>query len=43
LEGNVKAAIILADNKYRDGNGDPVFRAQLETYKYYQEKNRYFA
>ncbi len=39
-KGNVKARYHSADldNKYRDGNGDPVFRAQLETYKYYQEK-----
>ncbi|MBC5842821.1 MAG: polyphosphate kinase 1 [Flavobacteriaceae bacterium] len=40
-KGNVKARYHSAalDNKYRDANGDKVFRAQLETYKYYQEKN----
>jgi polyphosphate kinase len=39
-KGNVKARYHSSDldNKYRDGNGDPVFRAQLETYKYYQDK-----
>jgi polyphosphate kinase len=41
--GNVKARYhsCSLDNKYRDGK-DPVFRAQLETYKYYQE-NEYFS
>ena len=40
-KGNVKARYHSAalDNKYRDANGEKVFRAQLETYKYYQEKN----
>jgi polyphosphate kinase len=43
LKGNVKARYhsCSLDNKYRDG-GDPVFRAQLETYKYYQEKKMTF-
>jgi polyphosphate kinase len=26
------------DNKYRERNDEPVFRAQIETYKYYQRK-----
>jgi polyphosphate kinase len=39
-KGNVKARYHseALDNKYKDSNGDPVFRAQIETYKYYQEK-----
>jgi polyphosphate kinase len=39
-KGNVKARIHseVLDNKYKDSNGEPVFRAQLETYKYYQSK-----
>ncbi|MGA9638312.1 polyphosphate kinase 1 [Flavobacterium sp.] len=39
-KGNVKARYHshLLDNKYKDSNGKPVFRAQLETYKYYQNK-----
>jgi polyphosphate kinase len=39
-KGNVKARFHSAalDNQYRDGKGDPVFRAQLETYKYYKDK-----
>jgi polyphosphate kinase len=39
-KGNVKARYHSEDldNKYRDANGDPIFRAQLETYKYYQSK-----
>ncbi|MDG2433560.1 polyphosphate kinase 1 [Flavobacterium sp.] len=39
-KGNVKARYHSEnlDNKYRDSNGEPVFRAQLETYKYYQSK-----
>jgi hypothetical protein len=38
-KGNVKARVHSAnlDNKYRENN-DPVFRAQIETYKYYQNK-----
>lgn len=39
-KGNVKARYHshLLDNKYRESDGQPVFRAQLETYKYYQNK-----
>ena len=39
-KGNVKARYHseVVDNRYKDSNGDPVFRAQLETYKYYQAK-----
>jgi polyphosphate kinase len=39
-KGNVKARYHSAklDNKYRERNSDPVFRAQIETYKYYQRK-----
>lgn len=39
-KGNVKARYhsYKLDNKYRIRNEDPVFRAQLETYKYYQRK-----
>jgi polyphosphate kinase len=39
-KGNVKARIHseALDNRYKDSNGEPVFRAQLETYKYYQSK-----
>jgi polyphosphate kinase len=39
-KGNVKARVHSAnlDNKYREKNNDPVFRAQIETYKYYQNK-----
>jgi polyphosphate kinase len=39
-KGNVKARYHSSelDNKYRERNGDPLFRAQLETYKYYQKK-----
>ncbi|WPR70464.1 polyphosphate kinase 1 [Flavobacterium sp. NG2] len=39
-KGNVKARYHsrLLDNRYRDSNGKPVFRAQLETYIYYQNK-----
>jgi polyphosphate kinase len=39
-KGNVKARVHSAnlDNKYREKNSDPVFRAQIETYKYYQKK-----
>jgi polyphosphate kinase len=39
-KGNVKARVHSAnlDNKYREKNNDPVFRAQIETYKYYQKK-----
>lgn len=39
-KGNVKARYhsYKLDNKYRVRNNDPVFRAQLETYKYYQRK-----
>ena len=39
-KGNVKARYHseAVDNRYKDSNGDPVFRAQLETYKYYQAK-----
>jgi polyphosphate kinase len=39
-KGNIKARYHSSelDNKYRDRNGDPIFRAQLEMYKYYQKK-----
>lgn len=39
-KGNVKARLHskLLDNKYRKALGAPVFRAQHETYKYYQNK-----
>ena len=39
-KGNVKARYhsFKLDNKYRIRNDDPIFRAQLETYKYYQKK-----
>jgi polyphosphate kinase len=39
-KGNVKVRYHSdkLDNKYRESNGEPVFRAQLETYKYYQNK-----
>ena len=39
-KGNVKARhhSHKLDNKYRERGSNPVFRAQLETYKYYQNK-----
>ncbi len=39
-KGNVKARYhsYILDNKYRVRNHDPIFRAQWETYKYYQNK-----
>ena len=39
-KGNVKARFhsYKLDNKYRLRNHNPIFRAQLETYKYYQNK-----
>ena len=39
-KGNVKARYHSEnlDNKYKQGNGEPLFRAQIETYKYYQNK-----
>ncbi|PRZ19800.1 polyphosphate kinase 1 [Flavobacterium granuli] len=39
-KGNVKARYHSEnlDNKYRERGDEPVFRAQLETYKYYQRK-----
>ncbi len=39
-KGNVKARYhsYKLDNKYRERNGNPEFRAQIETYKYYQRK-----
>jgi polyphosphate kinase len=39
-KGNVKARFhsYKLDNKYRPRNHNPIFRAQLETYKYYQKK-----
>jgi polyphosphate kinase len=39
-KGNVKARFhsYKLDNKYRVRNQDPIFRAQWETYKYYQNK-----
>ena len=39
-KGNVKARFHSQklDNKYRQRGNNPVFRAQLETYKYYQNK-----
>ncbi|WP_338408584.1 polyphosphate kinase 1 [uncultured Flavobacterium sp.] len=43
-KGNVKARILSEkmDNKYRTRNNQPIFRAQLETYKYYQNKLEQF-
>ena len=39
-KGNVKARYHSnkLDNKYRESGDNPVFRAQLETYKYHQNK-----
>lgn len=39
-KGNVKARYHSKDldNKYKQRNGEPLFRAQIETYKYYQNK-----
>jgi polyphosphate kinase len=39
-KGNVKARYhsYELDNKYRERGDNPVFRAQLETYNYYQNK-----
>jgi polyphosphate kinase len=39
-KGNVKARYHSdkLDNKYRERNDEPIFRAQIETYKYYQRK-----
>jgi polyphosphate kinase len=39
-KGNVKARYHSdkLDNKYRESNGEPIFRAQIETYKYYLNK-----
>ncbi|NRT13639.1 polyphosphate kinase 1 [Flavobacterium sp. 14A] len=39
-KGNVKARYHSSelDNRYRDSDGQPIFRAQIETYKYYQGK-----
>ena len=39
-KGNVKARYHSEnlDNKYKQRNGEPLFRAQIETYKYYQNK-----
>jgi polyphosphate kinase len=39
-KGNVKARYhsYKLDNKYKERNGEPIFRAQIETYKYYQKK-----
>jgi polyphosphate kinase len=39
-KGNVKARYHSEnlDNKYKQRNGKPFFRAQIETYKYYQNK-----
>nr|WP_315172094.1 polyphosphate kinase 1 [uncultured Flavobacterium sp.] len=39
-KGNVKARYHSQelDNQYRKPNGEPLFRAQIETYKYYQNK-----
>ncbi|MDG1870901.1 MAG: polyphosphate kinase 1, partial [Flavobacterium sp.] len=39
-KGNVKARYHSSelDNKYRDSDDQPIFRAQIETYKYYQSK-----
>ena len=39
-KGNVKVRYHSSklDNKYRARNHNPIFRAQLETYKYYQKK-----
>ena len=43
-KGNVKARIHSEklDNKYKMRNHQPIFRAQLETYKYYQNKAEEF-
>ncbi len=40
-KGNVKARIFSEklDNKYRQRDNQPEFRAQLETYKYFKEKS----
>ena len=39
-KGNVKARFhsFKLDNKYRERDENPIFRAQIETYKYYQRK-----
>ncbi|MEM0578591.1 polyphosphate kinase 1 [Flavobacterium sp. N6] len=39
-KGNVKARYHSKnlDNNYKQRNGEPLFRAQIETYKYYQNK-----
>ena len=39
-KGNVKARYHseALDNKYKDRDGESIFRAQIETYKYYQSK-----
>ena len=39
-KGNVKARFhsFKLDNKYRERDDNPIFRAQIETYKYYQRK-----
>ncbi|EIA07731.1 polyphosphate kinase 1 [Flavobacterium frigoris] len=39
-KGNVKARYhsYKLDNRYRERTGEPIFRAQIETYKYYQNK-----
>jgi polyphosphate kinase len=44
-KGNVKARIHSEnlDNKYKVRREEPVFRAQLETYKYYQNKSEKFS
>ena len=34
----IDIVISKLDNKYRARNHNPIFRAQLETYKYYQKK-----
>jgi polyphosphate kinase len=43
-KGNVKARYhsYKLDNKYKIRNDNPIFRAQLETYKYYQNKIEVF-
>ncbi|WP_264564047.1 polyphosphate kinase 1 [Flavobacterium sp. N3904] len=43
-KGNVKARYhsYKLDNKYRIRNDSPIFRAQVETYKYYQNKVEVF-
>jgi polyphosphate kinase len=43
-KGNVKARYHSSklDNKYKVRNDNPIFRAQLETYKYYQNKIEVF-